>query len=242
MIYSTLLLARGICAVLTFLPDSNPECQYQDGGWGVALNDMNAREVVRRMLLTLVPVFVQEERESAPSACRDIIFSGNIILLILSAMTWHTYYKWVPAVVNKVKVLIWVCVMAVTLLTLAQRHNYTMDVVLGTYFSITTWATYHRLANDVITGHSFSAVWLIDKVMIYPIIEWMEAYIAVESSESTRTPYGSPTHMAGGTSEYRPDLEPTMRLYRRDSHDMDRGSPTKQYRASRRATFRTSEW
>lgn len=173
MIYATLLLTRAICAVLTFLPDSNPECQFQKVGLGMALKDLNVREVVRRMLLTLVPALVQDDRENAPSACRDIIFSGHIVMLVLCAMTWHTYYKWVPSVVNKVKLLIWTCVTAVAVLTLAQRHNYTLDVVLGTYFSITTWATYHRLANDVITGHSFSAVWLIDKVMVYPIIEWM---------------------------------------------------------------------
>lgn len=65
-----------------------------------------------------------------------------------------------------------------------------------------------------------------------------EACIHIEASAIPITiPYGSP---AGDDSsrESHPQLEPSVRLYRRDS---DRMSPKKAFRPHR-STFRTSEW
>ena len=140
---------------------------------------------------------------------------------------------------NGVKASVWVSVISVILFSLAQRMNYTLDVVLGTYFSITTWAMYHRLANDVITGHSFSSVWLIDKMVIYPIMEWMEACADREGLSRYKNT-GSPRRSAyqasaiGESSFGESGIpKPPVRLYRRDS-DLINGSSSKN-------TFRTSE-
>lgn len=34
--------------------------------------------------------------------------SGHSILMVLCAMVWHTYYKWVRSSINWVKVSIWI--------------------------------------------------------------------------------------------------------------------------------------
>lgn len=235
-IYSMLLISRAIMAVVTYLPDSNPECHRHKVGLGADWEALDVREVVRRMLLTLVPALVSESPiENVPSGCRDTIYNGHTVMLVLCAMTWHTYYKWVPSYVNQVKALIWASVIGVILLSLAQRHNYTLDVVLSTYFSITEWATYHRLANDVITGHSFSSVWLIDKVIVYPIMEWMEACVDVEASGNYRHYIykASPKHTTARASASTPSLG-KVRLYRLDSGEFQPNA--------NRSTFRTSEW
>lgn len=52
--------------------------------------------------------------------------------------------------------------------------HYSLDVVLALYFAVTVWASYHRIANDIIIGHRFSAVWVIDALLFYPAIEWIE--------------------------------------------------------------------
>ena len=99
IIYSTILLARAICAIMTYLPDSNPDCPLHKVGLGAGWNELDVREVVRRMLLTIAPAFVSSNTfrlkssndDQVPEGCRDIIFSGHTAMVILCAMTWHTY-------------------------------------------------------------------------------------------------------------------------------------------------------
>jgi hypothetical protein len=103
-----------------------------------------------------------------------MIFSGHTSSAICLALTWHTYYKWVPAKVNVVKTFIWfIAVSACTMLVLTKVH-YTLDVVLGMYFTVTVWSSYHRLAIDVKMGHRFISVWWIDSVILYPCMEFLE--------------------------------------------------------------------
>ena len=54
------------------------------------------------------------------------------------------------------------------------RMHYSLDVVLALYFTVTVWSSYHRIANDVNIGHRFSAVWVVDALIVYPAIEWIE--------------------------------------------------------------------
>ena len=78
MIYATLLLVRAIISLVTYLPDSNPTCHFHrhqqanephnaslmnmevEVGW----QELSVKEVVRRMILSLVPALVEELTDS----------------------------------------------------------------------------------------------------------------------------------------------------------------------------------
>ena len=109
-----------------------------------------------------------------PVTCGDMIFSGHTSTAFCLALTWHTYYKWVPAKVNVVKTFIWCMAVSACCLLVLTKVHYTLDVVLAMYFSVTVWGTYHRLAIDVKMGHRFISVWWIDSVIVYPIMEFLE--------------------------------------------------------------------
>ncbi|KDO24024.1 hypothetical protein SPRG_10812 [Saprolegnia parasitica CBS 223.65] len=189
LIYAALLMARTLLALMTFLPDSNPTCLVEE-------KNPSARETN----VSLV-------------ACRDTIYCGHSTLLILCGMVWHTYYHRVESPVNWVKSIVWTTAITAMVSSLARRETYTLDAVLSTYFAVTGWATYHRLANDVLTGQRFTCVWLIDKVIVYPLVEWME------EEEHVKKPR-------------------EVRLYRRDTQEQGESPPPKKTTA----TFRTSEF
>ena len=112
-----------------------------------------------------------------------MIFSGHTSSAICLALTWHTYYKWVPAKINVVKTFIWfLAVSACTMLVVTKVH-YTLDVVLGFYFTVTVWSSYHRLAIDVKMGHRFISVWWIDSVILYPCMEFLELPLPGETTK-----------------------------------------------------------
>ncbi|ETV74020.1 hypothetical protein, variant 1 [Aphanomyces astaci] len=170
LIYATLIMARTVLALMTFLPDSNPSCLAEE-------KSVSAKEVVQHFLVSRrgFVEWIDHQRNTTLHGCRDTIYCGHSTLLVLCGMTWHTYYQRVEAPVNWVKSIVWVFAIMAMVSSLGRRETYTLDVVLSTYFAVTTWATYHRLANDVLTGHVFTSVWLIDKMIVYPLVEWMEA-------------------------------------------------------------------
>ncbi|OQS04254.1 hypothetical protein THRCLA_03497, partial [Thraustotheca clavata] len=171
IVYGSLCMMRSVTVISTSLPDSAEKCRamtplgnLQSGAhrW----EDITMRAVLVRSLKLLVPV--------GEVTCGDMVFSGHSMLMVLCAMTWHTYYKWVPGSINYMKVTIWLITIVGLISIIWVRMHYTLDVVLALYFTVTVWSSYHRIANDVKIGHRFSMVWLFDALIIYPAIEWME--------------------------------------------------------------------
>ncbi|KAF0691566.1 Aste57867_17234 [Aphanomyces stellatus] len=212
LIYATLLMARTLLALLTFLPDSNPNCIAEE-------KSASAKDVVHHFLVSRKGVveWLDHQRNTTLHGCRDSIYCGHATLLVLCGMTWHTYYHRVESPVNVVKSVVWIFAIMAMVSSLGRRETYTLDIVLSTYFAVTTWATYHRLANDVLTGHVFTSVWLIDKMVVYPLVEYMESE---------------------GVSSKRPS---NIRLYRRDTKD-DTELDTHVQPRRQSTVFRTSEY
>jgi len=109
--------------------------------------------------------------------CGDMVFSGHTMLMILFALTFHTYHKRTERywALNGVKTFVWALCAIGLLSILATRLHYTIDVLLGMYLSLTVWSSYHRIANDVLLRREFSCVWLFDAALIYPLIRFMES-------------------------------------------------------------------
>mmetsp|Transcript_9530 Transcript_9530/g.19396 ORF Transcript_9530/g.19396 Transcript_9530/m.19396 type:complete len:420 (-) Transcript_9530:69-1328(-) len=187
MVYGLLEMMRTVTVLLTSLPDASAACRRLTpigdlacgaSSWKAMNNNETWSEILIHTGKILIPVH--------PVTCGDMIFSGHSNSAICLALTWHTYYKWVPAKVNIVKTFIWcLAVTACTLLVLTKVH-YTLDVVLAMYFSITVWGTYHRLAIDVKMGHRFISVWWIDSVIIYPVMEFLELPLTGETVKKTK--------------------------------------------------------
>ena len=109
-----------------------------------------------------------------PVTCGDMIFSGHSNTALCLALTWHTYYKWVPAQVNVIKTTVWCFALLACLLLVVTKVHYTLDVVLAVYFTVSVWSAYHRLAIEVNLGHRFISVWWVDAFLIYPVMEFLE--------------------------------------------------------------------
>ena len=174
--YGTLQFMRTCTVCLTSLPDAFPRCReitpigdLSNGGstWGAMWNDTaTVQEIFIHAGLILIPVH--------PITCGDMIFSGHANTALLFALTWHTYYKFVPQAVNLTKTFVWMVSFFVAGLLCATRVHYTLDVVLSFYFTMTVWSSYHRLIIDCSLGRRFISVWVIDAWFIYPIVEFME--------------------------------------------------------------------
>ena len=113
--------------------------------------------------------------------CGDMVFSGHTSVMVLCAMVWHQYYRWVVAPVNVVKTTVWIVTIVGLVNIIATRFHYTLDVLLGFYFTVTVWSLYHRLANDIVLGVRFTTVFVIDGLIVYPAIEWLEGDTRRES-------------------------------------------------------------
>jgi hypothetical protein len=86
--------------------------------------------------------------------------------------------------INPVKFFVWILICVILFLIVGARFHYTLDVVLAVYFSVTIFNAYHRIADDVLIGHRFVAVWLFDGLVIYPAIEWLEAPHLQEAAQA----------------------------------------------------------
>ena len=92
--------------------------------------------------------------------------------------------------------------------------HYSLDVVLALYFTVTVWSSYHRIANDVIIGHRFSAVWVFDALVVYPFIEWVEMPDIVEPQEDEEVAEGEDEKYSSEDKK-NSSLSPTSPLRRR---------------------------
>merc|ERR1711920_534669 len=196
VIYGTLCMMRSVTVISTSLPDSSEKCRLAtptgnlpSGAFG--WTDISIKTVLIRSFKLLVPSEI---------TCGDMVFSGHTMLMVMCAMTWHTYYKWVPGSINYVKVTIWIITIFGLMIIIWVRMHYTLDVILALYFTITLWGSYHRFANDVNIGHRFSAVWIVDAFIIYPVIEYFESPVLSSPKSSKKCPRGrARSKQASGT-------------------------------------------
>lgn len=158
-LHALLLLFRCITMSATSLPDAHPECSQREQSGPSVL-----------AMLDFVGIM-------QPSAPCGVVFTDHTIMFVLLSLVFHTYYRrtitrWA---LNGVKTGAWVYAMLGIASILATRLYYTVYVLLGIYLSITVWGSYHRIANDVLMGRQFSCVWVIDAMLIYPAIRFMES-------------------------------------------------------------------
>ena len=171
IVYGTLALWRSVTVLVTAVPDASPRCTVTTPGT-VPFLEVPWREALKRGL----SIFVNDSADPCRSA-GDMVFSGHTMAVVLCGMVWHSYYRVKPGtfVINPVKLLVWLHIAVILFTIVASRYHYTLDVVLATYFAVTLFNAYHRIADDVLVGHRYVAVWLFDGLIIYPAIEWMEA-------------------------------------------------------------------
>jgi shingomyelin synthase len=166
-IYGILLFLRGCTVLLTSLPDPYPMCRELAPGTQ-ALMSLDPYTIVDNALLMYGP---NDKRHSM--TCGDMIFSGHSVLFVLSALVWHRYYperKFINPVKSCVSIL---SALGCTLL-IAARVHYTIDVVVAVYLTITIWASYHRFAKEIESGQPFRQEVMIDGLLLYPAIAWVE--------------------------------------------------------------------
>eukprot|EP01138_Halocafeteria_seosinensis_P011997 gb/GECG01012261.1/.p1 GENE.gb/GECG01012261.1/~~gb/GECG01012261.1/.p1 ORF type:complete len:517 (+),score=26.52 gb/GECG01012261.1/:1-1551(+) len=168
VIYGSLALLRAFTVFATQLPDSAAKCRAITPS-AKSFDSIDYYSVVERAMDLVIPI--------EPLTCGDMIFSGHTMMMMLHGLTWHTYYKVVPGtlVINRVKLMVWLLIFTGMVLIVLSRMHYTLDVLLAAYLALTIWNAYHRCADDVIIGHRFHSVWLLDGLLIYPCIQWLEA-------------------------------------------------------------------
>ncbi|RYG41196.1 hypothetical protein EON68_03365, partial [archaeon] len=171
VIYGTLCLWRSVTILVTSVPDASPRCTHTTPGT-VLVSDMPWRDALARGMGILVGELTDPCRSAG-----DMVFSGHSMVLVLCGMVWHAYYRVKPGtfVINPVKFCVWCVISFALFVIVSARYHYTLDVVLAVYFAITLFNAYHRIADDVLIGHRFVAVWVLDGLVIYPAIEWLEA-------------------------------------------------------------------
>jgi len=176
-IQGTLALLRSITVLVTNVPDSRPYCHTETPGT-TPYHELPWPSVWERtfQLATMGDMVT----------CGDMVYSGHTMLLVLCGMAWHSYYKVVNGIftVNIVKFFIWILILFALFLIIATRLHYTLDVLLALYLTITIWGAYHRAADDVFVGHQFIAVYIIDGLLLYPAISWLEAPELGEAADS----------------------------------------------------------
>eukprot|EP00941_MAST-03F_sp_MAST-3F-sp1_P000298 g298.t1 len=165
-----LLMAMRTCTIIcTSLPDASPVCKERTPG-ETKWENIDFKLVTERWLGMVAPGVTN----TTVLTCGDMVFSGHTVVMVLCAMTFHQYYKFVSSAVNPVKFSIWVLCFVGMGSIIATRFHYTLDVLLAFYFTITIWSLYHRLANDIVLGVRFTTIFLIDGVIVYPTLEWLE--------------------------------------------------------------------
>jgi len=171
IVYGTLALLRTVTILVTAVPDASPRCSGSTPGTFV-LSELPWRAAFARGLAIIVGHLSDPCRSAG-----DMVFSGHSMVLVLCGMVWHAYYRTKPGTftINPVKTTVWVLVGCTLFLIVVTRLHYTLDVLLAVYFAITLFNAYHRLADDVLVGHRFMAVWIFDGLVIYPLVEWIEA-------------------------------------------------------------------
>lgn len=69
----------------------------------------------------------------AGGGCNDLIFSGHILVSVLTAMAWmEAYPGWTAG-------LLWCFVLHTAQREIRERHHYSVDVVSGIYMGILLW-------------------------------------------------------------------------------------------------------
>jgi hypothetical protein len=179
VVYGCLALARGLVVALTTLPDAFPSCHVISNGTQ-SYRDINYRLVLMKTLQLIT--FFHGDSNSHPQLaphtdnCHgDMIYSGHTVILTLCCLCWHTYYPRTDgSAPNPVKLLIWFVGILGVLSVVSSRFHYTIDVILGAYFALAVWSTYHRLAHDVRVKQEFVTIAWVDGWLIYPLLRWLE--------------------------------------------------------------------
>lgn len=166
IVHAAVLLLRVFTVLCTALPDSRPKCHKATPGV-VPLKDIT---------WAAVSTIALQNRLDAIT-CGDMVYSGHTCISVCLGMAWHTYYKVKsgPCAINYVKLAVWAWVGTILTLIVTARLHYTLDVFLAAVLTVVTWGAYHRVADDVLLGHRFYSVWLVDSRVLYPFVAWLEA-------------------------------------------------------------------
>jgi membrane-associated phospholipid phosphatase len=122
LIHGSVFIFRGICIVMTMLPNPSPNCQKR-------ITHENV--FVSALLIGMGQNFT----------CADTFFSGHAVAFTLLALFWNRYLTctWITIIVVYPMTLIGI------LSLIATHFHYTSDVFFGIVISVSAWLFYHRI-------------------------------------------------------------------------------------------------
>jgi len=167
---------RGMCVLLTTLPDANPICREQffneDGAYKkLSVKDFLYRSFPRALYVILDP--------ATNITCGDMVFSGHTVLFCMVMFGFWQYCVPGQEKNNHVGTMeFWACLISrwvvyvlftwcLCLIILSKLH-YTLDVFIALFLSFFVWTSYHHACEIAELRKSYS--W----------IRWMEEEVTLE--------------------------------------------------------------
>ena len=165
-IYGVVALLRAVTVIVTTLPDSRAFCRQTPGTH--RLDAFPWAEVLSRAL----EIAAGRHFET----CGDLVFSGHSTVLALVGMALHSYYRVRSGSVSAspLKLATWLLIAALLFVIVATRLHYTLDVLVALFVTIAVFNSYHRLAYDVLVGRRYISFALLDSMLLYPAVAWLE--------------------------------------------------------------------
>jgi len=153
VVFAILSFLRGICVLVTSMPDPSLDCraQFEPNAPTGKYKNFTVYEIIWDSMLRAPKVMYSNELYPT---CGDMIFSGHTVLYTCCYMIFHqycyvgqecnnhvrTFEFWITNIMRKVMFVIWffACCSVIT-----TKLHFTIDVILAAYLTITCWKWYH---------------------------------------------------------------------------------------------------
>jgi hypothetical protein len=146
MSYSITLIIRNLVIAFTLFPEPNVACPKD---YSKTL-DVSFTSVLKVIF--------------SPKTCGDLVFSGRAVALIFPSVTHHHYFG------NWMTYVFWFGTILGSILLLASRNNYSVDVMISFYFTPAIFWAYHACAEH---KKIFADYWPIFK-FFFGKMEWCD--------------------------------------------------------------------
>jgi hypothetical protein len=143
LLWGVLWGLRSLTLVATVLPNPDPSCKprisHPDNIWLEAV--------------ALLPV----GWDGPQVTCHDVLYSGHTVALTLAILAYMRYLDWAPwfppsasnsRFIAMMKLVLSLCLFAGYYVIVASRFHYTIDVMVGSLFTLLVWKGYHGLVRQ----------------------------------------------------------------------------------------------
>ena len=156
MTYSITMMIRNLVMTITMLPEPNAGCPKD---YSKTLN-ISFTSIIKAIF--------------NPESCGDLVFSGRAVGLIFPAVIHHHYFGgWMTYV-------FWSGTILGSILLLASRYHYSVDVMISYYLTPAIFWAYHACAEH---KKIFSNYWCIFK-WFFEKMEWSDPLSKGEKGEN----------------------------------------------------------